>query len=524
MSKLFSVFVTLIATCSPIPCIAAPHFGSSPFSPPDETDTTFVVDQGTGLDTGCTFRSEGPLVFQIKIGRYVGDINADGTLKDPDTLIANGVVSNTATLRMPAYDVDFSASMSPPYYPERDRVLFNGTDVDFLNGLDSTWVQNSLNIPISLLKFPARAPLGSTPTPAINTITINIDTANTAELWCTAIDWAELSFKAISPLVLIHGNNSNGGFFDRQGFTQVLANKHIPYDNSINLLTRSVVANGASLDTLIPVIVKSFGVDSIHFVVHSKGGLDSREYLAQFQSKHDKDYKVLSYTSLSTPHNGSVLADLLVDRETAATIADEIKFSGFPNFTEKVLKAVAIDDGTRNLTTTFTAGFNATNIPRLPSKLVVHTVAADADVNGNQEIDRDPDEYAELRAESTALRDLENEFMGETKSRIAVDVPYQILRGTASITLTFEDKETLFGKKKVIATLKSNPNRNGLGNDVLVTTLSGRGDGTISGKTTKQQVFDGAQGRNHSSVANAGVASTVLPWIIDVDKTIGDLK
>ena len=120
------------------------HFGSSPFAPPDPTDTTFVVDQGRGLDTGCTFRSRGPLVFEIKVTRFVGEVNADGTLKDPATLIANGIVSDTATLNMPAFDVDFTTSIPPPFQPERDKILFNGQDIGFLNGLNNTWIQNSL--------------------------------------------------------------------------------------------------------------------------------------------------------------------------------------------------------------------------------------------------------------------------------------------------------------------------------------------------------------------------------------------
>jgi triacylglycerol lipase len=73
------------------------HVGSSPFEPPKHNDTTFVVDQGGGLDTGCSYRSEGPLVFEIPIDRVVGD---------RDKLKQNGMISDTAILEMPAYDVD----------------------------------------------------------------------------------------------------------------------------------------------------------------------------------------------------------------------------------------------------------------------------------------------------------------------------------------------------------------------------------------------------------------------------------
>src|SRR6266496_157453 len=82
------------------PLATAGHSGSSPFDPPDANDATFVVDQGAGLDTGCTFRSGGPLVFTIKVGRVVGNVQ---------TLKQNGLIADTAELDMPAFDVDFDA-------------------------------------------------------------------------------------------------------------------------------------------------------------------------------------------------------------------------------------------------------------------------------------------------------------------------------------------------------------------------------------------------------------------------------
>lgn len=52
---------------------ATAHVGTSPFAPPEGTDTTFVVDDAPGLDTGCTFRNGGPLVFNIQVTRNFGD-------------------------------------------------------------------------------------------------------------------------------------------------------------------------------------------------------------------------------------------------------------------------------------------------------------------------------------------------------------------------------------------------------------------------------------------------------------------
>ena len=87
---------------------------TSPFAPPEADDTTFVVDCGPGLDTFCTFRDEGPLVFNIPVTRHVGDVQK---------LKANGLISETATLQMPAFDVDFFGG-GGFFNPERDVVSF----------------------------------------------------------------------------------------------------------------------------------------------------------------------------------------------------------------------------------------------------------------------------------------------------------------------------------------------------------------------------------------------------------------
>lgn len=500
---------------------------TSPFAPPQESDSTFVTDAASTLDTGCRFNSSGPIRFEIKITRYVGPVNADGTLQNVDQLISNNVISATATLLMPAYDVDYGAASNP----ERDRVTFNGQNLGFLTGTDNVWKLNSFEIPVRFLKFPARGANGTAPTPAINTVQIDIDINNGG--WCTAIDWGADTFKALSPIIFIHGNNSNGGFFQRQGFIGELQTRRMPFDNSINLPTRFISNNGMALNnsvTGIPGIVKSFGVDSVHLIVHSKGGLDTREYLANYQPGNNGLFKVLSYTSLSSPHNGSAGADVLVARDEAVRLVGDlgrVEFEGFPLFTHTVASQMGTDDGTRNLTTGFVEGFNTRNISRLPTDITYNTIAADADTDGSNSIDRSfPDEYAELRAENTTLAGIDNPNLGPlNKSRIAINVVYQIMRQTRSVSLTTTTRCNFLGRNcKLVATITSIPNATPLGNDTLVTIPSGNGIGSLESLVTNRMTFQGANGRNHSNVANAGVAKVVIPWIISVERTKGDLK
>jgi pimeloyl-ACP methyl ester carboxylesterase len=506
---------------------------TSPFEPPKADDRTFMINSGGGLDTGCTFRSGGPLVIQIPVTRYAGPTNPDGTLQNAAALVAAGLLSRFANLTLPAYDVDFNTPTMPPDQPERDRVSFNGTPVAvlfrgnpaFLQGSNNIWLLNSFQIPIEKVKFPsARGAAGEAPTPAMNELVIDIDVANApqgTELWCTAIDWASLDIKIMSPVILIHGNNSDGGFFARQGFTAGLTSQRLLWDNSISMATASVAAHSVQLDQLIPPIVKSFGVDSVHLIVHSKGGLDSRDYLARYQASHDDTFKVLSLTTLSTPHNGSVLADVAMTRQAAAARASYVEFNGFPGAANALAYLSGVDAGTPDLQTTTAAAFNAVNVSLLPGFTVYNATAADADQNGNARIDNAPDEYAELRTESASLRRIY--AVNENSARGIVDVLYQILRNTSGVTVTFTRKKIL-GISYTVATLNSVPTAAPLGNDTLVTLPSGLGTGGYSGRTTNTRTFTGGAGRNHSSIANAGVATTVAPWLIAIESTKGDLK
>lgn len=498
---------------------------TSPFEPPEENDRSFVTDAAPKLDTGCIFSSLGPIVFDIEIDRHVGELNPDGTLKHAAALVAAGLLSEKANLIMPAFDVDSEATPPPPFLPEQDRVLFNGEEIGFLSGTNNTWKLNSFQIDIAKVKFAARGAIGNRPAAAKNTVAIEIDVGNfPTQVWCTSIDWGAGDFKAMSPILLVHGNNSDGGFFQRQGFTQALESRNLLFDNSINMATSPIAANGATLDGLIPNLVASFGVDSVHLVAHSKGGLDSREYLASFQPRHDDDFKVLSYSTLSTPHDGSVGADLLIQRDRALQQTTELDFNGFPAFTATVANRLpGADAGTPDLTTWSTSAFNAANLPRVSGDIIFNTVAADADQNGNERIDDNPDEYLELRQESADLQNLHNQ--SQLLARTGVNVAYQILRRVAGVNLMFEQRRRFgVGPRRTVAVLTAVPNPQELGNDVLVTIPSGQGTASVAGRTANTRVFQGAQGRNHSSVANEGVGDVVAGWIIQAERQEGDLR
>jgi triacylglycerol lipase len=386
---------------------AMSHNGSSPFDPPQATDHLFVVDTGSGLDTGCSFRSDGPLQITLPINRVVGDVNSDGTLQNPQDLINRNIVSQYAMLVLPAYDVDYYAVLPAPDQPERDHISLNGNEigpsgsVTYLTGDNNVWVMNVFQIPISMVRFGAHV-AGSAPTPGMNQIRVDIDVANIFdgdEDWCTAVDWVYISFDALAPTIMIHGNNSSGAFFDGQispsesvapGVTQAFQTNKLLYDNSINMVTDTIAAHSALLSTLIPQKASEFGATWVHLLAHSKGGLDSRDFIA---STIPPNFGILSFTTLSTPHHGSPGADYALDAVTAN--------SAFSDNTTRTLLASKVppDAGTPNLRVSFVEAFNLTNIPLLPTQFTVNgetnpvvyqAVSADANLDGSVDSSGNP--------------------------------------------------------------------------------------------------------------------------------------
>jgi uncharacterized repeat protein (TIGR01451 family) len=271
---------------------------TSPFAPPESNDATFVVDCDPGLDTGCTFRDGGPLVFNIRMTRHVGDVAR---------LRASGLISETATLQMPAFDVDFFGG-GGSFNPERDRVTFNGNVVpgEFLQGDNGVWRLNEFSVPIEWVNFPADPGAGGSVEPADNFIEIDIDTANSSFVWCTSIDWAALTFKVARPVVMAHGILSSGAAWDKSSFSWVnkLNSLGIPNSNRLNMgRLDSIQDNARKIAAEVANAKERWGVDKVDLIGHSKGGLDSRHYA-------ENEDSVERIIQLGTPNGGTRLADV----------------------------------------------------------------------------------------------------------------------------------------------------------------------------------------------------------------------
>lgn len=371
----------LVFTC------AAAYAGAqttSPFQPPEEKLGTYVVNSGPGLDTGCTYRSGGPLVIRLRIPKVVNDsqLNGDGTLKNAAELVRNRVLSAQAVLRFPVFDIDDKANTGGQYAPEVDRVSFNGRFKKVLAGFNNTWTDDSIIVPIEELRFGQD-----------NELRIDIDTANagSGEYWCMAVDWVAAEFEATPPYVLAHGISADRSTWEGASAVGVLAaldRMGVLY-NRFSLGTGqdgngSVAANARELNQQIAAWLRPMKADRVHIIAHSKGGLDSQHLQALAP-----DFKIMSLSTLSTPHLGSVAADLSIIQKRSAD--EKINTGADPNgFASQYLDTWTFGQGPqlpglRDLTTY--AATAALSSGLRGNVANTFTVGANADGNGNNTLE-----------------------------------------------------------------------------------------------------------------------------------------
>jgi hypothetical protein len=245
--------------------------------------------------------------------------------------IANGVISPRLKLRIMAELADDSVSLN-----------FNGSSADAdgqplqLRPPGSGPVKPyEFSLPATILKTPSsRGSGGNRPRAVDNILTFNGSRYK--------IYWVELSFDAMSPYILVHGKGANKWYWrgfppelgteDKRtgtnacwyGLADRFENMLLPFDESISLgvdpgnkwnSQRSIVLQSLELRRAIPLIPSTFGTRHVNLICHSKGGLDSRQWLAIDKKGYEDAVTdvpklvVGQFITLNTPHKGSVIAD-----------------------------------------------------------------------------------------------------------------------------------------------------------------------------------------------------------------------
>ncbi len=391
--KLFNKKVSLLPIFLAIPIIAnaqdvldIEQYGissaSSGISPPKEKLGTYVVDSGPGLDTGCTFKSGGPLVIELSVPQVVNDSVLINGKIDPEKvnhLVSEQIVSANVQISMPVFDVDSSASI-PGRNPEIDQVSFNGKVVGTLQGSNNRWTETHLEIPIEEINFTQP-----------NKITVDIDIANSKDSWCMSVDWVALEFDAAIPVVLAHGINAQKDTWDEDSAPGVLAQLDklgVRYERYSVGINGSTASNARLLSSQIKQMLGELKSESVHIIAHSKGGLDVQNMKAQ-----RPDFNIKSLSTFSTPHLGSVAADFSVIKMAHAATAyhpDGTDPNGharayltLPTFVGPQLPGIR--DLTIDVATNAVARGGRGNIPN------TFSLAANADLDQDGVIQKDPD-------------------------------------------------------------------------------------------------------------------------------------
>jgi triacylglycerol lipase len=475
------------------------HVGTSPFSPRDEDDTLFVVDSGSGLDTGCTYRSGGPLRIHLLTKRFVGPVGSDGTLTSPNDLVARGLVSAKAHIRLPAFDIDVNGA--PGYPPEVDRISFNGHDLGTLTGDNNVWKLNEFDVPIAWVKFPAMGVPGVAPAPADNVIEINIDEASAPDQnWCASVDWVEIEFSATAPIFLVHGTNAQSDTWEPD-FTGFFNTSRAPWSNDINLEKNgSILGNGKLLGKRLLELGKSFGARKCHVIAHSKGGLDTRAYL---NNNYEPDQlKVLSVYTLSTPHHGTIVSDIIVAKRgsvhpDSSNVDIEYlmdhDYAWASRFTPQ-------EPAIGNQTTAYMANFNR-DYPSIPGGILMYNYSADADLNRNGRIEADE------AAHMFTITVLGVSFDPSASTAAAAGTAmYRTIGNVASIRIAVGTQPgRLWGTKTFTAIEVASINNPFATNDLVVSEASAHSPGGTYLSSLKA---------NHTTMKSQTLAATILQRIL----------
>jgi hypothetical protein len=283
------------------------------------------------------------------------DVNSEGLLLGegviPGPYVQNGLLDRFAYLELELWN---GSGMHEGwrYVANPSEIWVNGTKVDGIIVVYGTVAPRikalRIRFPAGLLRFGQRNLGGDTegpgPTPAVNEIRITTANPYNVSKECgdhdgfthgirlkrngqnlELVEGAGVTFRALAPIVLVHGIESSTGWFQgNPGFDHEFHSRRAPvfyaptygaraYKNGLPSLGSGAIRGDPSNQLLnqIRLAAKEYGTERVHILAHSKGGLWSRTAIETL-SEEDSEIGVFSLTTLNTPHRGSVLADFSV--------------------------------------------------------------------------------------------------------------------------------------------------------------------------------------------------------------------
>jgi hypothetical protein len=339
----------------------------------------------------------------------------------------------------------------------------------------------------------------------------------------------------MAPVFLVHGAGSNSSAWVKgvdangdpstdHGITALLAQRHITFSNKINLTPNGERdKNALELKQYFRDGAAEFGAKGIHVIAHSKGGLDTRAFLAYHakELKEESGIHVLSLSTLTTPHHGSVLADLAVlQRGKGRVEASDADFKRYLSADRKLgwLNAIpGVDIGPQepglyDLETGNAWKFNQ-DAP-FPYDVELFTYGASADTNADDVITAgdEPPTYAGAPNEAAPLIPKILTRLNRGKVRLLATSFFRLGQRTSAAAYTPTRRYVQPFSFRRAWGLKLRPG-------AFLTDIRGDGDlfVTIKSSMLPREAlhfdFTGAEARNHTSARTSQVGEKLLQTI-----------
>ncbi len=285
----------------------------TPQSGPDVWDKVGYVCNYQNQFTEFCVDTQGTFKIRRAIGNGLSEVDgiesptadSQGNLQNPSALIADGLVSKVAKIAF-----EFGTGGREPGVI---TVMLNGKAITQLTVIAGGFTgQSCVDVPIEYFRFAHRTPRGAL-IPGRNTMAFKMNRKNNGgppvgEGVGTFVSTMAINFKALAPIMLVHGIQDNGDAFQGveggsgrfsafiQPLAAVRAGFRVVRHNSISIEDGARVLPGALQASNL------FGAYEMHAVCWSKGGLWMRAAIAQTA------LPLRTFTTLDTPHSGALPA------------------------------------------------------------------------------------------------------------------------------------------------------------------------------------------------------------------------
>jgi triacylglycerol esterase/lipase EstA (alpha/beta hydrolase family) len=504
----------------------------------EPNDQTFLVGASRSCLEGTCKPTEG---LPFRISRAIGDgINTQVT----DAMVMNKVIAGNACIEIEVQGLSAGTS-SVSVEIDNQNVLSTS-----VSGRAKKTFQKEFDV--RYLRF-ARSGGWGRSIPTTNRLEINISQPPGQCNSCSiTVSVRSITIEAVAPILLVHGRDSDDGWFKTLNFAKTLEDLGYSVRASGNISRKASDTTLASQPSLLdaPDLITiaskvkaaatqfaySHDVRSIHLIAHSKGGLWSRKMLGlMFEEQFTSDGvfpTVYSLTTLDTPHHGSALADASVSYQRSDIFDFPASEGLFPTeeSVDMWMSGVAASWNDKSLQPSNVQLFNASQIKgkpnQLPEELYLRTgfqsfqkhriqysfFNADANANGNISPVR---QFSIIEpSEACVAQQNGGSFCMAVLRSNTLPVPgqYMSIFLQRARTGTFDPVPGSLFRRRFNPILNSPPYA---GNDLAVTVPSAEFPAQVSHVSPIPYV---GWKRNHTTIGSADVAAYIAANIITLDR------